>query len=119
MRFCFPGIAAVCVLIGLVNAGCRSEQLATGLAASPVVEGIAEGVGTPLGGGMALVAGAFTFRDAEHRWPKDFGELSHFLADKKDFGSYQLFTNFHKVDFTEVANGDLQIDAVISFISSN
>ena len=95
-----------------VFGGCMSQKVGVGLGAV-VLASILKDSFDPV---FELAFASNEFREAKKRWPKDYGELSNFLkqTDNKTFQAFQA-VNFQRVEFAEVADGKLRINAEFTF----
>jgi hypothetical protein len=107
-KFMKCALLSVAILCGTTLTGCISQQLGAALGAR-VFEGALEAAFQPA---FDLLYASNEFRVAKQRWPKDYDELSAFLKETDDttYSSLQA-VEFHRIKFTEAAEGKLRIDA--------
>jgi adhesin HecA-like repeat protein len=88
--------------------GCISQQLGAELGAR-VLAGAIDAAVQPA---LDLQYASNEFRVAKQRWPQNYDELSSFLKQTDDTTYSSLQTvEFHRIKFTEAAEGKLRIDA--------
>src|SRR5215475_6038079 len=101
-------LLSVAILCGIMSTGCISQQLGAELGAR-IFGGVLEAAVQPA---FDLQYASNEFRVAKNRWPQDYDELSSFLKQNDDarYSSLQA-VDFHRIKFTEAAEGKLKIDA--------
>ncbi len=98
------------VLMGTLG-GCMSDREAQqvgktfGEVLEPTVRKIAEGVS----GGLELSYTARSFYRKNHRWPKDYTELSAFVQQS---GGYLELSQYNCADFATLPDGNLLVTYV-------
>lgn len=105
MKYAFVGLAMVCA--GILS-GCVSRQAGAQLGAV-VMGGVLE---VALDPGLELAYASNEFRMANHRWPRDYDELSSFLKQTGDrtYPSFQA-VKYDRIHFTETTDGKLRVEA--------
>jgi hypothetical protein len=107
-KFMKRALLSVAILCGIMSTGCISQQLGAALGAR-VLEGALEVAFQPA---LDLEYASNEFRVANQRWPQDYDELSSFLKQTDDTTYSSLrAVEFHRIKFTEAAEGKLRIDA--------
>src|SRR5262249_22648412 len=114
-KFVKRALLGVAILSGIMSTGCISQQLGAALG-ERVFVGALEVAFQPA---LDMQYASNEFRVAKHRWPKDYDELSSFLKenDETTYSSLQA-VEFHRITFTEAAEGKLRIDADYTLNSS-
>lgn len=98
VKYTFLGLVGVCISF---ITGCVCNKVE-----SPLGEAI---IGQTIAPPLELGFTAHAFRRETKRWPRNYEELSPFL--KKSGDGVQI-RNYDRVDFTERADGSLEIYAV-------
>jgi len=108
-------LVSVAILCGTMFTGCISQKAGAELGAR-VFGGLLEASFRPA---LDLEYALNEFRVAKNRWPQDYDELSSFLKQTDDttYSSLQA-VEFHRIKFTEAAEGKLRIDADYTLNSS-
>ena len=106
-RFMKPLLFSLPILCATLT-GCMSQKVGAALG-EKVFGGLAEALFRPA---LDLQYASNEFRVAKQRWPQDYNELSSFLKETDDttYSSLQAL-EFHRIKFTETAEGKLRIDA--------
>lgn len=108
-------LVATCVTI---STGCTAHRIAVGLGPR-FAEAMAEQMIKPMfEPSIALAYAANEFREAKEHWPKDYEELSNFLKqfDEQRYNVLQSVL-FHRIEFGEMPDGRLEINADYSSAS--
>lgn len=103
---------SVAIACATMFTGCISHKAGAELGAR-VFEGLFEGLlDAACQPALDLQYASNEFRVAKHRWPQDYDELSTFLKQTDDttYSSLQA-VEFHRIKFTDTAEGNLRIDA--------
>ena len=98
----------IVLLVITLFTGCISHRFGTGLDEAVIGGVVEKSVEPPL----ALAEGVNEFRMAKKRWPRNYEELSTFLrdSDEKTFSAL-LSARFERIDFADMPDGSLEINA--------
>jgi hypothetical protein len=114
-KFMKRALLSVAILCGIMSTGCISQQLGAELG-KRIFAGVLKVAFQPA---LDLEYASNEFRVANQRWPKNYDELSSFLKQYDDttYSSLQA-VEFHRITFTEAAEGKLKINADCTLNSS-